>query len=391
MKLTLIEGAEVFSPHALGRTNVLVAGGHVVAIGDDLSLQGQGVAIERVDGRDFYAVPGFVDPLAHITGGGGEGGFHTRTPEMTLTDASLAGVTTLVACLGTDATTRTLPDLLAKAHALTYEGLTVHCYTGSYEVPVRTITGSVRDDILLIDRFIGVGEVAIADHRGSHPSAEELARIAADARVGGMLSGKRGIVFLHVGEAPEQLALLREVITRFPVPVTQFYPTHMNRSIELLEHGYDLARQGMVLDVTASTTPELLAQGELSAAESLHHALAAGLSHESISFSSDGNASLPDFDEAGNLVGLKMGRVQSMHDAFVDAVRQYEIPLSHALHAVSTNAARYLGLSDKGELAVGKSADIVLLERDSLAVSAVWSRGKCLVADGKPRVKSTFA
>ena len=55
--------------------------------------------LERVDGRGRYLVPGLVDPLAHITGGGGEGGFAFRTPELAAGEALKAGVTTLVAAL----------------------------------------------------------------------------------------------------------------------------------------------------------------------------------------------------------------------------------------------------------------------------------------------------
>ncbi|RUO18975.1 beta-aspartyl-peptidase [Aliidiomarina iranensis] len=388
--LTLIKGANLYAPEYLQQKDILIVDGRIAAIAENLQFEITGIEIDVVDGSGLCALPGFVDPLAHITGGGGEGGFHTRTPAMELTDASMFGVTTLIAGLGTDATTRTLPDLLAKANGLSTEGLTVYCYTGSYEVPVRTLLGSVRDDILLIDKFIGVGEVAIADHRGSHPSARELARIAAEARVGGMLSGKRGIVFLHVGEAEEKLDLIRSVTEDFAVPVTQFYPTHMNRSLSLLRHGYDLAAKGMVLDVTASTTPELLAQGELSAAAALAQALADGVAHTQISISSDGNASLPDFDAHGTLVGLQVGQVRSVYDAFVEAVNNYDIDISVALHAVSSNAARYLGLKKKGILAPGADADIVLVEEGNLAIHSVWARGKRLVGEGKALVNSTF-
>jgi beta-aspartyl-dipeptidase (metallo-type) len=97
----------------------------------------------------------------HITGGGGEGGFHTRTPEMRLTDATKAGVTTVIAALGTDATTRSLADLVAKCRALDTEGISAFCYSGSYQYPIRTYTGNLTDDIVMIDKIIGVGEVAI--------------------------------------------------------------------------------------------------------------------------------------------------------------------------------------------------------------------------------------
>ncbi|MCH8500887.1 MAG: beta-aspartyl-peptidase [Aliidiomarina sp.] len=388
--LTLIKNAHVFAPEDVGYQDILICDGRIAAIGSAISLSSIGVNVTLIDANGMIALPGFVDPLAHITGGGGEGGFHTRTPEMELTEAILYGVTTLVAGLGTDATTRSLPDLLAKAHALDHEGVSVYCYTGSYEFPVKTVLSSVREDILLIDKFIGVGEVAIADHRGSHPSMHELARLASDARVGGMLAGKRGIVFLHVGEGREKLDLIRQVIQNYPVPVTQFYPTHMNRSVELLRNGYDLAKNGVVLDVTASTTPELVSQGELTAAHALATALEDGLDFKQISFSSDGNASLPDFDKHGNLVGLQVGRVSSLYSAFVSAVLDYNISLPVAAHAVSTNAARYLGLKRKGRLVPNYDADIVLMESKTLKVEHVWSRGRHVVAQGQAMALPTF-
>lgn len=390
MKLQLIKGAHVFAPSDLGVQDVVLAGGQILALGHDLNLQSEGVAIEVIDGRNSLLMPGMVDPLAHITGGGGEGGFHTRTPEMQMSEAAMAGVTTLVAGLGTDATTRTLPDLLAKAHALTHEGLSVYTYTGSYELPARTVTGSVRDDIMLIDKCVGVGEVAIADHRGSQPDFRELAKVAAEARVGGMLSGKRGIAFLHVGSSSQQLGILEEVVTHTDIPMSQFYPTHLNRSESLLDHGIRLSQQGMVLDVTASTTPELLAAGELSAAQSLAIALAKGLDPQMMSFSSDANASLPEFNDNGELVGLQVGRIQSMHDSLYEAVQEQGIDLSSAIQAVSTNAARNLGLQKKGRIRVGMDADLVMLERDALQVRQVWSRGQLLVENGKPLIRGTF-
>ncbi|CUS48389.1 MAG: beta-aspartyl-dipeptidase (metallo-type) IadA [Idiomarinaceae bacterium HL-53] len=388
--LTLIKNAEIYAPQPLGKQDVVIGGGKILAIGQDFNFSGSTLELLEIDAAGQVLIPGMVDPLAHITGGGGEGGFHTRTPEMYLEEATLAGVTTLVAALGTDATTRTLTDLFAKARGLVHEGLEVYCYTGSYEVPVRTLTGNVRDDIILHDRIIGVGELAIADHRGSFPTAHELARIASEARVGGMLSGKRGIVFLHVGSDDEQLDLISEVINRYPVPLTQFYPTHLNRSVSLLETGFDWARKGMVIDVTASTTPELLAQGELSASECLARTLKAGISAQQISFSSDGNASLPDFNEAGELVGLKVGRVLSMLEALRESVNEHQISWQDAVTAVGFSAAKYLGLVQKGQIAVGMDADIVLLEPQKVAIHSVWCRGQRLVADGKALVRGTF-
>lgn len=390
MQLYVIKGAHVFAPEDQGICDVLIGGEKILAVAPQLDVSISGAEVAVIDAAGARLIPGMVDPLAHITGGGGEGGFHTRTPQLNMSEAALAGVTTLVAGLGTDATTRSLPDLLAKAHALTHEGLSVYTYTGSYELPARTITGSVRDDIMLIDKCIGVGEVAIADHRGSQPDYRELAKVAAEARVGGMLSGKRGIAFIHVGGGRDQLNILQQVADHTDIPLSQFYPTHLNRSEALLAQGVELARQGMVLDVTASTTPELLAAGELSAAQSLKLALNMGLANDMLTFSSDANASLPEFNAAGELVGLKVGRIQAMHDSLCEAALDLQLDFETVVRAVSTTAARNLGLANKGSIAVGADADLVLLNQESLAVRDVWSRGRHLVTNGQALVTGVF-
>ena len=66
--------------------------------------------------------------------------------------------------------------------------------------PPVTFTGSVRDDIVFLDPVIGVGELALSDHRSSQPTQDELLRIASDAHVAGMISGKAGILHLHLGD-----------------------------------------------------------------------------------------------------------------------------------------------------------------------------------------------
>lgn len=383
--LQLIKNAQVYSPEPSGQQDVLIGGEQILAMESTLSLQTSGLDYAEVDANGALLVPGFIDPLAHITGGGGEGGCHTRTPEMQLTDATTAGVTTLLAALGTDATTRTLPDLLAKAGGLSAEGLTVYCYTGSYEVPVRTLTGQVRDDIILVDKMIGVAELAIADHRSSVPDARALAQVAAAARVGGMLAGKAGVVMLHVGSGASRLDIVEEALALSDVPARQFWPTHANRSPELLQQAVKLSQQGMCLDLTTSETPMLM-----NAAESLAEALGLGVNPERVTMSSDGHASLPVFNDRRELVGLKMGQVSAIHRALQQAVLEHQVSLPQALQAVSTNAAQLCRLPGKGRLAVGQDADLVMLDPTTLAIDSVWARGQQMVRDGAAVVTGTF-
>ena len=87
--------------------------------------------------------PGFIDCHVHVLGGGGEGGFANRTPEATMEGLTKFGVTTVVGCLGTDGIGRDMCALVAKTKGLNEQGISAYCYTGSYQVPVRTLTDSI--------------------------------------------------------------------------------------------------------------------------------------------------------------------------------------------------------------------------------------------------------
>ena len=373
--MLLVRGAEVYDPAPIGRRDLLLAGGRIVAMAHDLA-PGAGWPVRIVEAGGRIAVPGLVDSLVHVSGGGGEGGFATRTPALSTAQALASGVTTFIGALGTDDVTRSHADLLACCRALAAHGLSAYALTGSYRVPVTTITGSVRDDLVLVGDIIGVGEVAIADHRGSQPGVAELARIAADARVGGLLSGKRGTVLVHVGDGPEGLALLHEVCDRYPLPASQWHPTHINRHAGLLAQAGAWVARGGSVDITTSTSPELLQAGDLPAAQSLARLLREGIPVSRISLSSDGQASLPDFDAQGRLRGLEIADVGSLLRTLAEAVATQGLSLAEALPAATSTPADIWGLARKGRLAVGADADLLLLSPATLALEAVIAGGQ---------------
>ena len=111
---------------------------------------------------------------------------------------------------------------MAKAMQLEEEGISTYMYTGSNQFPIATITGSVRKDVALIPKVIGVGEIAISDHRSSQPGFEELCRVAAEARVGGMIGGKAGLVHLHVGNGRRRLDPVIRMVEETEIPIDQF-------------------------------------------------------------------------------------------------------------------------------------------------------------------------
>ena len=386
--MLLITNVETYTPTPVGRPDILLAGGRIerIAAGQRLP-EGGG---ERVDGSGLVAVPGFIDGHVHVTGGGGEGGYATRTPELMLSDAIAGGITTIVGCLGTDGVTRSPEGLLAKARGLADEGLSTFIYTGHYAVPVQTITGSIERDLLLIDKVIGVGEVALSDHRSTQPTFDEFARVAAEARRGGILSGKAGVVNVHMGDGPRGLSLLRRIVAETEIPITQFLPTHINRNATLFEDGIAWAKSGGLVDFTTSTVPAFLAEGEVKSSAGLKRMLDAGVSIARITFTSDGQGSLPDFDAQGRLRRLEVGRVTSLFAEVRDAVQHEGVALEVALQTITSNPARILKLKGKGQLAAGADADLVLLDATTLAIRGVIAGGTWLMRDGQAQKKGTF-
>ncbi|WP_079506733.1 beta-aspartyl-peptidase [Mesobacillus jeotgali] len=387
--LTLIKNGEIYAPDHLGKKDILLVDKKIGYIQDEIEVPEKFVDMKVIDASGKKIVPGFIDSHVHLIGGGGEGGFRTRTPEIQLTQATTSGITTLVGVLGTDGTTRTMPSLIAKARALEEEGITTYVQTGSYQVPVKTLTGKIEDDIILIDKVIGAGEIAIADHRSSQPTPEEMAKIASAARIGGMLGGKSGIVNVHVGDSLDHLKLIEEVVENTDIPIRQFYPTHINRNPHLFEAGIEYAKKGGWVDFTTSSIPKFLEEGEVKCSVGLKRMLEAGVDISQITFTSDGQASLPDFDKNGELIGLQIGQVSSLYEAVKEAVVTEGIPLEVAIRVITANPAAILKLSQKGRVEAGRDADLVLLD-ENLEVNTVIAMGQLMVENRVALVKGTF-
>jgi len=389
MSLIRITGADVYAPKALGRQDILIAGRQIVALGPDLDLHGSHPAIEEFDARGLRLFPGLLDQHVHMAGGGGEGGFHYRTPEISLSHITTAGVTTAVGVLGTDGVTRTTRELLAKAQALDFEGISTYIYSGAYQVPTRTITGMPRSDIVLIEKIIGVGEIAISDSRSSHPSEHELAELASEARVGGLLSGKAGVLHLHVGDDDTKLGILFDLVKRTELPKSTFVPTHLNRNPDLLKDAIRYGRVGGLVDVTSGIRPDKHDHVSVKPALALRQLLEAGLHPAQITMSSDSNGSSPIFDDNGKLVAMGIGSIATLWEETRDAIVEEGVPLETAVEFVTRNVARTLKLSHKGAIRVGADADLLLADED-FRIRAVFAKGRLMVQDGVPIVFGVF-
>lgn len=377
--IVLIENVEIYSPEYKGINNILIIGDKIAYIGEEKVKLDLPVISKVINGSRFYAFPGFIDGHVHITGGGGEGGFATRTPEIMLSDIISGGITTIVGCLGTDGITRSMENLYAKAKGLEEEGVTTYIYTGSYRIPVSTLTGSVMKDIMMIDKIIGVGEIALSDHRSSQPTIEELKRLIADARVGGILSQKAGVVNIHLGDGKEMLNYLIEIVNTTEIPITQFWPTHINRNPYLFKHGIEYAKMGGFIDFTTSSDPVFWEEGEVKASRAIKICLEEGVDEENITLTSDGQGSLPQFNEKGEFVGLGIGRVTSLYKEVKDAILEDNVPIDKAIKCITKNPAKILKLKNKGRLEVGFDADVVLVEKKSLDIDTVIAMGKIVM------------
>lgn len=388
--LKLIQNAKVYAPEYLGVQDVLVCDSKIAKIAPNIPVCAE-YDVEVIDGSGKLLFPGFIDAHVHILGGGGEGGYRTRTPEITLTDITMGGVTTVVGCLGTDGTTRTMSSLIAKARGLKEEGITVYVYTGSYQVPVRTLTGNIIDDLILINEVVGCGEIAISDHRSSQPTKEEFARIVGDTRVGGILSGKAGLVNIHMGDGERMLSYLRYVVENTEIPPSNMLPTHINRSTRLLWDGIDYALNiGGYVDLTTSSDPDFLEEDEVKASTGLKIMLSQGVPENQITFSSDGQGSLPIFAKDGTFLGLGVGKVTSLYREVRDAILKDKVDITKALRTVTTNPATLLKLSQKGKIEVTKDADLVLVDEETLDIHTVLAKGTVMVQNQIAVKKGTF-
>ncbi len=366
--LTLIENGFIYSPEPRGVQSLLLAGGRIEKIGgkiDRRAIEASGLELDVIDATDCVVTPGLIDPHEHLLGGSGEDGFSSQTPEIFLRELAVGGVTTVVGCLGVDTTTKTMPGLLARAKALKEEGLTAFVWSGGYNVPPITLTGSARDDLIYIDEVIGAGEIAISDIRSIEPTIDELAKLVSDVYVGGMLGRKSGVTHFHVGDHPRRLSPLRALVENYAVEPEWLYPTHIERNRELMREAAAFTRLGAFVDIDTmeEDLPEQLSRfiednGDL----------------DRLTVSSDAAISSP----------------RTLYDQVRACVIDKRFALDQVLPLVTSNTARVLKLDRKGRLEDGLDADALVLRRNSLEITHVFAMGKPLVRSGELVVSEKF-
>lgn len=361
MKATVIHGAEVYAPEPLGKREILLVDGKFAQISaqvDRAAVKKLKIPYQEIDATGCIVTPGLIDPHVHLLGSSGEEGFATQTPPIFLEEIIRAGLTSVVGTLGVNTSTSNMFSLYAKARALKEDGISAYVYTGGYDVPPMCLTNSLRNDLLYIDEVIGVGEIAISDKRSIQPEARELARVVADAYVGGILAKKAGIAHFHVGEGKEGLQLLRDLIRDFEITPESLYPTHIERSPKLMREAIALARKGASVDIDT-------VEGDLH--KWLSYYLRHGGPPKRLTVSSDCHNRGPE------------ERLQQLRDC----VLRHRFALETILPFYTTNVARILKLGGKGELKMGNDADLLILGAKDLDLRYVIAQDQVMMEDGE--------
>jgi len=379
--MILIENIEVFAPESVGIKDVLIINGKITLIEDNIDKFTDKLKV--IDGSGKKLLPGFIDNHVHITGGGGEGSFKTRVPEITLSKLIEGGITTVVGLLGTDSATRNVENLIAKSKALKEEGISVYALTGSYGYPSVTVTGSVKKDIAFIDEIIGV-KIALSDHRSPSLSHDELARLASDARVAGMLSGKAGIVTAHMGNGSAGFSLINEVLEKTEIPVKTIRPTHVNRKKELLNEAFEYAIKGGIIDLTCGIADDMSPVEAIKQAEQMNVPL------ENITVSSDGYGSWSNYDESGNLKEIGVSSVSSLYNEFKQMVLNQGLSIELALKFFTSNVSKALEIyPKKGTVQAGSDGDVLIVD-EKLNIETVIANGIVMMETQEILVKGTY-
>ena len=379
----LIVGGEVYAPAKLGKVDILIANDRIIAVGTNLTPPGP-YDCEVIDAIGKVVFPGFIDTHIHFTGANDGQGPIGHTYDVSWRDIVESGVTTAVGTLGEEMRVRSLEQLYWKAIELELMGLTTYIYTGCFHIPPTTITGSVRKDVILIDKVKGL-KTAISDATTSHHNWRELAELVSEVNIGAETMKKAAVTHVHVGRRPTRMDMLFELIENTGLDPVKIIPTHVNRvEPDVVAQGIEYVKKGGVVDLTSQMRKEEGTRTGVKVEYAVKRMLDAGCPIEGITISSDANCPMMIRDGSGKQIGLYVALVDFTRREIKDIVQNHVAPLEEALKMVTTNPARLLGVDDrKGHIREGYDADIVVANPEKLRPEKVYSKGKLLVQNGK--------
>ncbi len=378
--IKLLKNAEVLSPDRLGMKDILVAGDKIAMIADNIDLCG--LPVETADMGGLTVVPGFIDRHVHVTGGGGQQGFVSLAPEVTVSELVALGDTTVVGMLGTDGFVKTLAELYAKVQAINDDGLSAYMLTNYYGLPERTITGSVAEDLIYIEPVIGC-KIAISDERSSFPDEKELLRLINGVKLGGFTSGKGGFLHIHLGALDSGIDALLSIARRYPGLIRYMSPTHMIRTELLFEQSIEFALSGGTVDYSTGGTRFR------SPHECVMEALARGVDIDAITLSSDGHGGVRRVNPVDGTVTYTPAPMDGNLREVKMLVNECGLGLDRSIRLITSSPARHMNLRGKGRVAPGYDADLCMLD-ENMDLVHVMARGQWAMRDGNVELKGRY-
>jgi len=381
---TLIKNINLVSSKEIKLVHILVCNDKVILIRDsfnqELEYFAQSDLCKTHDGSGDYLLPGFIDGHVHVIGASGEGGFHTRAPEISTSVFAKTGVTTVIGMLGADPMSRSIENLVAKTYAINYEGLTAYCLTGSYCFPPASMFEDIKKDIYFLDPVIGVGEVAISDGRSSSPRVEELRRLIKDAHVTIKAKGRKGNVVFHVGDEEAGIEVITEILNKTQIDSKSLVVTHINRNPRLLD-------QVINLTDLKDTWIDLTAIYFMNKPDSFYHV------EDAVEILLDKKPELIDrltvSSDAGCLIEKNtLTRPDWLKLAFDRLVLEKNMKITDAVKIFMENPAIAWGLDSKGRVQEGADADFFMADKE-LKIKKVYAKGK-LVYDHQVHIETDF-
>ncbi|SFG17357.1 beta-aspartyl-peptidase [Prevotella sp. KH2C16] len=377
---TLIKNIHLYTPEDKGIQEILLAGEKIVAIGDRLEIAG--TEVKTIDGQGMTCMPGLIDQHVHVIGGGGQTGYFSLAPEVPLSKLIEAGTTTVVGLLGTDGFVKTLPQLYAKTKGLCQDGISAYMLTGFYGLPTPTITSSIAEDMIYIDRCIGC-KIAISDDRSSYPTKQELLRIIQQVRLGGFTSAKGGIMHVHLGALSTGIEVLIDIAREIPNLTTYISPTHMGRTHDLFLQGIEFAKLGGMIDISTGGTKYAEPH------ETVMEGLEAGVPIDLMTFSSDGNAGVRRKNAETGEDTYLLAPLHKNLEQVVCLIKEDQIAPEEAFKLITVNPAKNMKLHGKGRISVGVDADLTFFD-DQWNLQGVWARGIEMMHERKVIKKGNF-
>lgn len=350
----LIKNAHIYAPKDLGTNDILLCGNKIAMIGPKIDLAG--VEMDVFDAEGKIVTPGFIDRHVHVIGGGGQQGFASLAPEVTVSELISCGTTTVIGLLGTDGFVKDLPSLYAKVKGLSQEGLSAYMLTGYYGIPTPTLTHSVAEDLIYIDKVIGC-KLAMSDDRSSFPTELEILRLINQVRLGGFTSGKGGFLHIHLGNLPSGISLLIDIAKKYPTLIKYLSPTHMIRTELLFQQAIEFAKMGGNVDFSTGGTRFQLPH------QCVVEAIAKGVDLNRISFSSDGHGGVRRINPVTGEDTYRPAPLDLNFKEMRTLVKECDMPLEQALKLITENPAHHMYLHQKGEIAIGKDADLCMLDQ----------------------------